>query len=88
MRLHGAVVREQGKIFAIIIVKRHVVNSKFRANETIEAFQNEFPNLPIILMAQDHRGMPTYYGRHDIVNILKNVPVECIPWKVYYLREC
>ena len=88
MRLHGAVVRERGKTFVIIIVKRYVINSRFQANETIEAFQNEFQNIPIILMAQDHRGTPTYYGRHDIVNILKNVPVECIPWKIYYLREC
>ena len=88
MRLYGAVVRERGKTFAIIIVKKYVVDSRFRANETIEALQSEFPNMPIILMAQDYRGRSTYYGRHDIVNILKNVPVECIPWKIYYLREC
>ena len=88
MRLHGAVVRERGKTFAIIIVKKYVVNSRSTANETIEAFQDEFQNMPIILMAQDHRGTPTYYGKYDIVNMLKNIPVECIPWKVYYLRTC
>ena len=88
MRLRGAVVREQGVTFAIIIVKKHVVDSRFRANETIEALQSEFPNMPIVLMAQDHRGRPTYYGRHDIVNFLKNINIKRIPWKVYYLREC
>jgi len=88
MRLHGAVIREQGVTFAIIIVKKYVVDSRFRANETIESLQSEFKNIPIVLMAQDHRGTPTYYGRHDIVNFLKNISIRRIPWKIYYLREC
>lgn len=82
MMLYGAVVRKQGKTFAIIVVKRHVVNSRFRSNETIEAVQSEFQNMLTILMAQDHKGTSTYYGRYDPTNILKNVPVECILWKV------
>ena len=88
MRLHGAVIREQGVTFAIIIVKKYVVDSRFRANETIESLQSEFQNIPIVLMAQDHRDTPTYYGRYDIVNFLKNISIRRIPWKIYYLREC
>jgi len=47
------------------------------------AFQPLFPGLPLILMAQDNRGIPTYYGRQDIIRFMANVPVEAVPWKEY-----
>ena len=42
-----------------------------------------FPNTPIILMAQDNKGVPTYQGRKDIVNFLVNIDINQIPWKEY-----
>jgi len=42
-----------------------------------------FPGLPIILMAQDGRGVPTYWGRKDIVAFLAKLHVPQIPWKEY-----
>ena len=83
MRIQGAVIKEQGVTFAVVIVKQHVLNNSFEAGRTIRAFQPAFPGLPVVLMAQDHRGVPTYYGRPDLSKFMANVPMECVPWAEY-----
>lgn len=83
MTFEGAVIREQGVTFAVVIVKRHVVDNRHEADRTIEAFQPTFPGLPVILMAQDSRGVPTYYGRQDIARFMASVSLDAIPWKRY-----
>ena len=44
-----------------------------------------FPNMPIILMSQDNSGTPHYYGRKDIVEFLKSIRLDQIPWKEYHI---
>lgn len=83
MTLEGAVVREQGVTFAIVVVKQHVVANSISADESIASFRPFFPGLPIILMAQDHRGVPTYFGRPDIVRFLAGISISRIPWRKY-----
>lgn len=83
MRFQGAVIKEQGVTFAIVVVKRHVLNTKSESDKAIEAFQPVFPGLPIVLMAQDSRGTPTYYGRDDIAHFMAKVPLSSVPWKEY-----
>lgn len=85
MKLQGAVVKEQGVTFAIVIVKKRVLDSKGTASRMIGAVQQIFPGVPIVLMAQDFRGRPTYYGRKDIVRFLAKVPMSAIPWREYTL---
>ena len=80
MSFEGALIREQGVTFAVVIVKQHVVQSHTGANQAIRSFQPAFPDCPVVLMAQDAWGVPTYYGRRDLVNFLANTPVEAIPW--------
>ncbi len=82
MQIEGAIIKEQGQTFAIVVVKSHVLNSSDR-DEVASSFSRYFPGMPIILMAQDSRGTPTYYGRTDIVRFLKNVHLSRIPWKKY-----
>jgi hypothetical protein len=86
MRFQGAVVREQSITFAIVIVKMHVVDNRFEAEQAIGSFQPVFPGLPVVLMAQDHRGRPTYFGRQDISRFLSQVPLQAIPWREYTLH--
>ena len=86
MRFQGAVIREQGVTFAIVVVKKHVVDSRSQADEAIGSFRPVFPGMPIVLMAQDHRGRPTYYGRQDLSRFLASVPVQVIPWRDYTLN--
>lgn len=83
MRFQGAVIKEQGVTFAIVVVKRHVLNTKSESDKAIEAFQPVFPGLPIVLMAQDSRGTPAYYGRDDIARFMAKVPLSSVPWKEY-----
>jgi hypothetical protein len=86
MRFQGAVIREQGVTFAVVIVRSDVVHNRTRAAETIQGFGGVFPGLPIVLMAQDGRGRPTYYGRTDIARFLSRVPLQAIPWREYSLN--
>jgi len=83
MKFQGAVIKEQGVIFAVVIVKKSVVDNSIEANKTIKSFQSLFPGIPIVLMAQDHNGTPTYYGRQDVSHFLANIPLHAIPWKEY-----
>ena len=83
MQFQGAVIKEQGVTFAIVIVKKHIIDLQSRAKEAIQSFQRFFPGLPIVLMAQDSRGTPTYFGRKDLSEFMVNVPIHAVPWKEY-----
>lgn len=86
MRIQGAVIKEQGITFGIVIVKQHVVQNRNEANRAINSFGGVFGRIPVVLMAQNHRGTPTYMGRRDIVKFLANVPMGAIPWREYTLN--
>ena len=64
MKVQGAVIKEQGITFAIVVVKKHIVDSSKQSEETIYSFSQLFPGMPIVLMAQDTRGIPKYRGRY------------------------
>jgi len=83
MQFEGALIKEQGVTFAIVIVKPHVLDNSSERENARHGFQPVFPRVPIILMAQDSRGIPTYHGRNDIVNFLINVEISRIPWQKY-----
>lgn len=83
MQFDGVLLKEQGVTFAIVIVKPHVLNSSMECENARRSFTPVFPGVPIILMAQDSRGIPTYQGRTDIVRFLAKVSPSRIPWKRY-----
>lgn len=86
MRVQGAVIKEQGVKFAIVVVKSLVLQNRFTANGALQKFGGLFPGMPIIIMAQNNRGTPKYYGRRDIVRFMSKVPLNAIPWRQYTLR--
>lgn len=83
IKVQGAVIKEQGVTFAIVIVKKHVLDSQVKRDEAQMSFRSLFPGMPIVLMAQDSKGIPKYWGRKDIVEFLANIYPEQIPWKEY-----
>ena len=83
VKVQGAVIKEQGVTFAIVVVKRNILNSQTQRQQAARTFQSLFPSMPIVLMAQNSRGTPSYWGRKDIVNFLANVHLSRIPWKQY-----
>lgn len=82
MQFEGAVIKEQGVTFAIVIVKSHVITSPNR-EDVRNSFKSFFSNVPIILMSQNSSGTPTYHGKQDIVRFLANIHPSRIPWKRY-----
>ena len=86
MQFEGAIIREQQQTFAVVIVKRHVIENQNEANTAIRNFSPAFPGMPVVLMAQDARGTPTYFGRKDIARYLASVPLQSIPWSKFTLN--
>lgn len=85
MQVTGAVIREHGVEFAIVAVKPHVINNRSEADDTVVGLMPVF-GVPVVLMAQDSRGRPTYYGRSDIAAYMSRVPVNAIPWRQYTIN--
>ncbi len=85
MTIHGAVIIEQGVTFAIVAVRSTVTQYTVRSIRMRRALSVYFPNMPIILMSQDANGEPHYYGRKDIVDFLKTIRLDQIPWKEYHI---
>jgi len=83
IKIHGAVIREQGVSFAIVIVKPAVIQTQNGAAKTRAAVRAYFPGLPIVLAAQDSRGLFEYQGRTDLVDLLASTDASRIPWKEY-----
>jgi hypothetical protein len=86
VQFQGAVVKKQGVTFAIVVVKQYLLYNQAEARRLIFGFQQRvFGAIPVVLMAQDTRGVPSYYGRQDIAQFLARVPLHIIPWKQYTL---
>jgi hypothetical protein len=78
------VISEQGVKFAIAVVKASLFSKPTSAkDQAVANFSVAFGGLPTVLMAQNGQGVPTYYGRPDLVDFLASVPVEAIPWAEY-----
>jgi len=83
MQVDGALVKEQGKAFGIVIVKASAMSSPSTAVATRTAFQGLFPGVPIILASQNASGEFSYHGRRDIVDLLASMDASQIPWERY-----
>ncbi|WP_459902132.1 hypothetical protein [Desulfobaculum senezii] len=86
MQFEGALIKEQGVTFAIVVVKQHVLNNSTQREDVQRQFTHFFQN-PVVLMAQNSRGRHDFWGRQDLVDFLVNVPVSSIPWKKYTISN-
>ena len=83
MKCQGALIKEQGVTFGILVVKPQVLHCSSDATAMRRLGTRIFGMVPIVLMAQNTIGIPTYYGRKDIVHFLSKLPLRAIPWKEY-----
>lgn len=82
MKFQGAIIKEQGVTFAVVVVKKSTLSNVVKVNEIIKSFKiNVFPGIPMILMAQDSKSSPTYYGRRNISKFMAHFPIHSVPWK-------
>jgi len=87
MKFQGAKIKEQGVTFAVVIVKKYILDDGVKANEIIKSFESSvFPGIPVVLMAQDSRGRPTYYGKKDISRFMSHVSIRAVPWGEYTIH--
>jgi hypothetical protein len=83
MKVQAAAISLQGVKFAVVLVGMDLVGQPGEADMTIDTLRPKFGGVPVILMAQNEQGSPTYYGDQDIVTLLADVPVDQMPWKEY-----
>lgn len=83
MEFDGAVIKEHDITYAVVSVKKGVLEDTAAAEAAIRAYRPAFPGLPVVLVAQDLPGTPTYYGPADVVNMVGRLPLNQIPWKRY-----
>ena len=83
MQFNGAVIRDHGVNFAVVIVKPSVLRSPQEAVKAQVAFAPSFRGMPVVLMAQDDAGVPTFHGRNDLVGFLRDVNLDQVRWRVY-----
>lgn len=90
MQFEGAHLRERSQQggwldWWVVIVQSSVLSSDARCQEMVAAFEAHFGQ-PVVLMAQDSRGTPTYWGRPDLSEYMAATPLEAIPWQRFTLN--
>ncbi|KUO75295.1 MAG: hypothetical protein APF81_17570 [Desulfosporosinus sp. BRH_c37] len=86
-QIEGAIVKDQGITFAIVIVKDETIQNTSKSKEAMDAYRHIFPDMPIILLGRDSQGKSTYCGPKDMVNFLANVDPNRIPWRRYIITD-
>jgi hypothetical protein len=90
MQFEGAHLRERAREggyvdWWVVIVRASVFDSSTQCQRTRAALEAELGQ-PVVLMKQDSRGTPTYWGRPDLVDYMANVPLEDVPWQRFTLH--
>jgi hypothetical protein len=86
MKGQVALVHEQGVTFAVVVVRPSVISGLRRERENaVRTYSAEF-GVPAVLMIRNSRGIPTYDGRPDLVELLANIPVEQLPWREFTMQ--
>jgi hypothetical protein len=84
--LIGSVIKEQGVTFAVVLVKKHVIDNRIEADRLIQGLRMQiFQGMPVVLMNRD-TGRTQTYGRNDIARFLANIDPGRIPWKKYRIN--
>ena len=86
MKGRVALVGEDCLRFAVVVVRPTVMSGlRKERDEAVRSFTAEF-GVPAVLMVQNSRGTPTYYGRDDLVGLLADVRVDQLPWREFTMR--
>lgn len=83
MTFDGAIIKEQGVTFGVVVVKPSALNNPTGRDRLVAQASGVFGGIPTILMAQPSGGRARYYGRPDIVRFMSKVPLRAVPWKRY-----
>lgn len=74
MRFEAAMLKYQDRNFAVVAVKPAVLANKARAALTKRGYARAFAGTPVVLMAKDAKGKPSYYGSPALVGAIAALP--------------
>jgi hypothetical protein len=83
MNVQAAAISLQGINFTVVLVNMELLKNSGEADMAIDTLQPNFGNFPVVLMAQHEDASPVYYGDAKLVELLRGVPVEQMPWMDY-----
>jgi len=84
MTLDGAVLHEGGVTFALASVPPNILTNPRTADQLLDSLKRDlFPDMPILLMAREWSGKPSYYGSPDAQRALRGVHIGRIAWSRY-----
>jgi hypothetical protein len=84
----GALVKEQGLVFAVVEVSGSVIDAGDAViKKERERYEQVFRDVPIILASKAADGRVRYVGRPDIAKFLANAGWARIPWKRYRAKR-
>jgi hypothetical protein len=87
MTIYASLIREQEVTFAVVIVPGYAMQTDGDAERARGAYQRFFPDVPLILAAENSNGEFRFQGRADIVKYLVSIRSSQIPWRQYYLPD-
>ncbi|MBT8071574.1 MAG: hypothetical protein KJO80_14165 [Gammaproteobacteria bacterium] len=83
MDVQAAAISLQNNNFVVVLVNMDMVTNSGEADMAIDALEPKFGQVPVVLMAQREDTSPVYYGNQDLVEALRDVPIDEMPWKSY-----
>ena len=86
MKVQAAAISLGGVRFVVVVSGMDLINNPGEADLTIETLQPTFGGVPVLLMAQNEAGSPTYYGDEGLVRQMADIPVDKMPWKEYSVK--
>jgi len=76
----GAVITEKGQTCAVVSVQPAIFQNSVNATMVIKALLPVFKGMPVVLMTLDAKGVPGYFGRGDLIDLLENVNIKEASW--------
>lgn len=83
MEVQAAAISLGGAQFVVVAAGMDLVGNAGEADMAIDTLVPKFGGAPVVLMAQREDGSPRYYGDANLVESLRGVPLEEMPWKSY-----
>lgn len=88
MNFLGAIIKHRNESFVVINIKLQTLESAERSEQLLATFTQLFPGKSLVLHARDHQGASLYRStRTDLLEYLRSVPAQAIPWKTFALRS-
>jgi hypothetical protein len=82
-QVHAAAIALQGRRMLVVLAGLDVVRSPGEADMLAADLRTRYGGVDIVLMGQEDDGTPVYHGDADLLELLADVPVDKMPWKVY-----